>query len=240
MYVAGIISELDAAGMKARVTWPDREGLVSPWLAVVVPWAQANMAYRMPDVGEQVACLMDDNLESGCIVGALYGGAQRPPESNGDITAVHFSDGTVVRYDRAENTLTVQCVGRVVVECADRIGMRAGREITLESIRIGLRALAGVDMGSVLGGWKFDDGTRIEYSELTRELKVDSVGDLIVAVARLCSVSVPLLNFTCAGASNLQTGGPVTLNAGGPVTVNAAGPINLNGAGVFANGKPVG
>lgn len=232
MYITGLINALDAKAMKARVQFPDKEGLVSPWLPVVTAFAQANRSYRMPDLGEQVACLMDDNLESGCIVGSVYGGSETPPEESGDIIAVHFSDGTIIRYDRKEKTLTVQCVGKVLVEAAEKIGMAAPEIL--------FRAAAGLNMNALVGGWKFDDGTKIEYNQITKVLDVLSIGDLIVEVMRAFSMTVPVLNFICSGASNLQAGGPVTVNAGGPVTVNAGGPINLNAPGVFANGKPIG
>lgn len=125
MYLVGIIQEIDAKAMKARVNFPDKEGLVSPMMPLVVAWAQANRSYCMPDIGEQVACLMDDNLESGCIVGSIYGGSETPPEESGDVAAVHFSDGTVVRHDRASKTLTVQCAGTVAVQAAVLITLTA-------------------------------------------------------------------------------------------------------------------
>ncbi len=232
MYLVGIINALDAKAMKARVQFPDKEGLISPWLPVVTSFAQENRSYRMPDVGEQVACLMDDNLEAGCIAGSIYGGSEKPPEESGDILAVHFSDGTIVRYDRKEKTLTVQCVGKVLVSAAEEIGLAAPK--------IGIDSAGGLNMNALVGGWKFDDETRIEYNQLTKVLDVLSMGDLMVNVLRAFSMMVPVLNFVCAGASNLRAGGPVTVNAGGAVTVNANGPINLNGSGVFANGKPIG
>ena len=105
---------------------------------------------------------------------------------------------------------------------------------------IGLSAAFGLNMNAIVGGWKFADGTKIQYDQITKVLTIESVGELIINAAALCGVSVPVLNFACGGAANLQTGGPMTLNAGGPVTVNAGGPINLNGAGVFANGKAIG
>ena len=115
MYLVGIINAIDAKAMKVRVQFPDKEGLVSHWIPVVSQFAQANRTYHVPDLGEQVACIMDDNLEAGCVVGSIYGGSEQPPEESGDVMAVHFSDGTIVRYDRKEKALTVQCVGKVLV-----------------------------------------------------------------------------------------------------------------------------
>lgn len=125
MYLVGIINELDPQVMKARVLFPDKEGLVSPWLPLVVAWAQMNRAYRMPDPGEQVACLMDDNLEAGCIVGSIYGGSETPPEQSGDVAAAHFSDGTIVRHDRAAKVLTVISAGTVAVVAQKLITLTA-------------------------------------------------------------------------------------------------------------------
>ncbi len=232
MYLVGIINALDPSAMKARVKFPDKEGLVSAWLPVVTTFAQENRSYRMPDTGEQVACLMDDNLEAGCIVGSIYGGSEKPPETSADVLAVHFSDGTVIRHDRKEKTLTVQSAAKVVVEAAE--------SVSLSAPEIGLNAAAGLNMNALVGGWNFSDGTKIQYNQVTKVLSIESVGELIVTAAAAAQVTVPVLNVTTAGAANLQAGGPVTVNSDGLVTVNAGGPINLNGAGVFANGKPIG
>ena len=53
--------------------------LVSGWLPVLVPRASADMAFDLPDVGDQVLCLfLGNGLEEGFVLGSMYG-AQKPP-----------------------------------------------------------------------------------------------------------------------------------------------------------------
>lgn len=53
--------------------------LVSGWLPVLVPRASADMAFDLPDVGDQVLCLfLGNGLEEGFVLGSMYG-AQTPP-----------------------------------------------------------------------------------------------------------------------------------------------------------------
>lgn len=80
--------------------------LVSGWLPVLVPRASADMAFDLPDVGDQVLCLfLGNGLEEGFVLGSMYG-AQMPPVSSGDKFHRTFSDGTTLEYDRAALELT--------------------------------------------------------------------------------------------------------------------------------------
>ena len=49
--------------------------LVSGWLPVLVPRASADMAFDLPDVGDQVLCLfLGNGLEEGFVLGLTYYG----------------------------------------------------------------------------------------------------------------------------------------------------------------------
>jgi len=42
----------------------------------------------MPDVGEQVACMMDEHCENGVCLGAIYSNDVKPKQSGDDISSV--------------------------------------------------------------------------------------------------------------------------------------------------------
>lgn len=87
--------------------------LVSGWLPVLVPRASADMAFDLPDVGDQVLCLfLGNGLEEGFVLGSMYG-AQMPPVSSGDKFHRTFSDGTTLEYDRAAHKLRASVRGDV-------------------------------------------------------------------------------------------------------------------------------
>ena len=104
----GIVQVQDIEGCRVRVTFPDRDQLQSWWLPILVAKTQNDKAYHLPDVGEQVVCVMDDNDEDGAVVGAIYSTIDVPPPG---MTAdkLHWTakDGAIFEYDRALHALAV-------------------------------------------------------------------------------------------------------------------------------------
>ena len=104
---AAIVREQDPASGRVRVAFPDRDNLLSYWLPIVVPKSQNDKAYWIPDIGEQVVCLMDEHDEDGCVLGAIYSAVDTPPVSNADKWYVSFKDGAAIEYDRAQHALSI-------------------------------------------------------------------------------------------------------------------------------------
>jgi phage baseplate assembly protein V len=104
----GIVQIQDATRCRVRVKFPDRDQMQSWWLPVIVLKSQNDKGYYLPDVGEQVVCLMDEYDEDGAVLGAIYSTVDTPPAG---MTAdkLHWSakDGAVFEYDRAEHALTI-------------------------------------------------------------------------------------------------------------------------------------
>jgi phage baseplate assembly protein gpV len=104
----GIVQQQDAAHAKVRVVFPDYDELVSWWLPVIFAKTQNDKAYWIPDVGEQVVCLMDLRDEAGAVLGAIYSNADVPPVNSADKFHLAFRDGTSVDYDRAAHVLDLK------------------------------------------------------------------------------------------------------------------------------------
>ncbi|MGH7879105.1 MAG: phage baseplate assembly protein V, partial [Candidatus Binataceae bacterium] len=104
----GIVQLQDVAGCRVRVTFPDRDQMQSWWLPVVVAKTQNDKGYYLPDVGEQVVCLMDRKDEDGAVVGAIYSAVDVPPPAM-SADKLHWSakDGAVFEYDRAKHALAI-------------------------------------------------------------------------------------------------------------------------------------
>lgn len=103
----GYISQIDVNTARVRVQFPDF-GITSYWLPVLVQGSGKDKYFHTFDINEHVACVMEENMENGVCLGAVYDSSNQP--SGGALlkTKVVFSDGGLVQYDAATSTLTAQ------------------------------------------------------------------------------------------------------------------------------------
>jgi phage baseplate assembly protein V len=107
MFRVGLVKQQDLQGARVRVAFPDRDQLLSYWLPIVFTKTQNDKGYWVPDIGEQVVCLMDEHDEAGAVLGAIYSSADTPPVQSADKYHMSFKDGANVEYDRAAHALAV-------------------------------------------------------------------------------------------------------------------------------------
>ncbi len=105
----GIVTNIDEKQAKARVQFQDNDGIPSYWLPVLQAKTLKDKFYILPDIGEQVVCLMDENLEDGVILGAIYSDADTCPVISKDKCKIKFQDDTEIEYDRVEHVLNIIC-----------------------------------------------------------------------------------------------------------------------------------
>lgn len=146
----GIVSAQNPATAQVRVTFPDRNRLESWWLGVVVPKSQNDKAYWLPDLGEQVICLMDEYDEDGAVLGALYSTVDTPPVNSADKYHWTMKDGAIFEYDRASHalvvalpangtlsvsasgaTITINASGGVTVSAAGPVNITGGGQVNI-------------------------------------------------------------------------------------------------------------
>ena len=150
MFRVGLVQAQDIAKCAVRVTFPDRDQLRSWWLPVVVPKTQNDKLYWLPDVGEQVVCLMDEYDEDGAVIGAIYSSADATPVQSPDKLHVGFSDGCVIEYDRSSHAMTVNIPSGGVLTIAANgasISIDASGDVKVSAsgqIQLGGGALKGV------------------------------------------------------------------------------------------------
>jgi len=107
----GVVTQADPSTCRVRVQYQDNEGIQSYWLAVAQRKTLADRDYHMPDVGEHVACLIDDHNEEGVVLGAIYSAADAAPVDDQDKRHTAFKDGAVFEYDRNKHRLTATLPG---------------------------------------------------------------------------------------------------------------------------------
>ena len=102
----GIVSQIDPINVQARVSFEDDES-TSYWLPILQTKTLKDKFYSMPDIGEQVACLMDENSEDGVILGAIYSTEDVSITQSEKQLSVNLEDGSYINADKENQTLTV-------------------------------------------------------------------------------------------------------------------------------------
>ena len=102
----GIVSQIDPINVQARVSFEDDES-TSYWLPILQTKTLKDKFYAMPDIGEQVACLMDENSEDGVILGAIYSTEDVSATQSEKQLSVNLEDGSYINADKENQTLTV-------------------------------------------------------------------------------------------------------------------------------------
>ncbi|HWO57696.1 MAG TPA: phage baseplate assembly protein V [bacterium] len=115
----GIVRKIDPRRSRVKVEFPDQDRLVSHWLSLAQPKTLKDRAYWMVEPGEQVVCILDEHLEDGTVIGAIY---SRPdPAPNGwdeHWFGIVFEDGSILRYRKDQHELLLDLThmqGTVIV-----------------------------------------------------------------------------------------------------------------------------
>jgi phage baseplate assembly protein gpV len=99
----GLVKEQDVLHGKVRVVFPDYDQVISYWLPILFAKTQNDKQYWIPDLGEQVVCLMDLRDEAGAVLGAIYSTADTTPVHSADKWHLRFKDGAFTEYDRSSH-----------------------------------------------------------------------------------------------------------------------------------------
>lgn len=102
----GIVSQINPVLTQARVSFEDDES-TSFWLPVLQTKTLKDKFYSMPDIGELVVCLMDENSEDGVILGAIYSTEDTAVAQTEKQLAMNLEGGSYINADKETQTLTV-------------------------------------------------------------------------------------------------------------------------------------
>ncbi|MDR1463633.1 MAG: phage baseplate assembly protein V [Azoarcus sp.] len=112
----GTIAEVDVSNAQCRA---NTGGILTDWC----PWlerraGQAVQDWNPPSAGEQ-CIILSPSGETGeaAIITGLFQDAVPAPENSADVTARHWQDGAILRYDHAahEHLLDVPAGGKIVL-----------------------------------------------------------------------------------------------------------------------------
>ncbi|GLH33991.1 baseplate protein [Pseudomonas sp. BR1R-5] len=130
----GEVSAVDYLRCRIRVRLDDRDGVESYWLNVPQRNSQGTKSRSlMPELGEQVAILLDADGVGGVYLGGVYSTTEPPPVVDENTAYIRYRDGTVVAYDCDAGVMTVNNVGDLLVKCARGVTVEAGEPVLVKA-----------------------------------------------------------------------------------------------------------
>lgn len=100
----GRVSSVNGTNCTARVTFPDKDDLVSAELPIIVIGSNGTQGYWVPEVDTQVLCCFLPNpsgsgLNEGFILGAFYSQQDPPEDKDENVRSIRFPDGSYFHFD---------------------------------------------------------------------------------------------------------------------------------------------
>lgn len=122
----GTVSSVNAAAGSVRVAFVAQDDMVTYELPVITRGSKNNKDYWLPDVDEQVLCLFLPNTSGrgvcdGFVLGTFYSSVDAPVENSGDVHAVKYGDGTIIKHDRSTGKLTINATGDIDIIAGGKI-----------------------------------------------------------------------------------------------------------------------
>ena len=117
----GVVTNINPTLAQARVQFAD-DDVLSYWLPVLQQKTQKDKFYAIPDIGEQVACMMDEKSEEGVILGAIYSSADATPASSKTHLMIKFEDDSFIEFNKETGILTLKFNGIDVISDITQTG----------------------------------------------------------------------------------------------------------------------
>lgn len=122
----GIVVERDPAKKRAKVQFQDEDQAVSFWVDVLSRSSGSTKSFIMPDMDDEVWCMLDQKGEDGCIVGSKYNQKDKPPFSGNDDVGMTFPGGSI-HINRQGGSITISVNGDVSVTAAGNVTITAAQ-----------------------------------------------------------------------------------------------------------------
>lgn len=149
----GTVTSVTDAG-HVCVRFDDLDGMVSQPLKVIVPRAHRDKAHHAPDVGALVACVVDENIEDGVVLGEVYSDADTPATGNPALWYWKMADGSEFEFDRDSGKLRIKTTSDISIETAAAATIKAASSITLDAPLVKVTEDLEIGGGIAQGGGK--------------------------------------------------------------------------------------
>lgn len=129
----GVISEVRMRDGAVRVTFEDRDSVQSYWLQQLLIKTQTAKLWWPLELGEHVACLVDENGEAGVVLGAIYGRDAKPNEAHEKDCILQFLNGDGIKHNSETGDLDIRVSGNVSIRADGDIDLKGARVIANDS-----------------------------------------------------------------------------------------------------------
>ncbi len=114
----GYITEVDYSKGFAKVDLVGKN-IPTGWIQMLVQSSKETKHIFPYAIGEYVAVLMVDNSDNGVILGAVYGGDDKPDGGSENVYRIKFKDGATIEYDTDASTLKIDAVSALDIAAED-------------------------------------------------------------------------------------------------------------------------
>lgn len=128
----GTIKEFDNQKYLAKVLF-DEDGIESGWLQVLTRGSQDVKDEFPMDKGAMVACITDQYMERGVVLGCAYNDKDETDAGASDIFQILYSDGSIEKYDQRGHVKTFKIENAELVISRDGFAVKRSSE-TLKKI----------------------------------------------------------------------------------------------------------
>ena len=119
LFRVGRVSSVNGKTCTAKVTFPDKDDMVSDDLPIVIIGSHGTKGYWLPEIDTQVLCCFLPNpsgrgMNQGFIIGGFYSTQDPPEETDPDVRCLKFPDGSFFRYD-GKGTIHIHASSHLVL-----------------------------------------------------------------------------------------------------------------------------
>jgi uncharacterized protein involved in type VI secretion and phage assembly len=206
-----------------KVTYPFRDAEdESYWARIATEMASKEYGtFFLPEVGDEVLVAFEDgNIRYPYVVGSLYTGKKKPPQTNKDgknnVREIKSRSGHVLDFDdtKGEEKVKIETKAGHTITLDDKSG---SEKITIED-KSGSNAIT---MDSAKGEVSIEGQKKISLSAPTVELSADSEVK-IAAKGKVNMEGKGQVNVSSKGQLNVESNGIMGIKATGPLTVKGA------------------
>lgn len=116
MFITGIVTAIDETSPRVKLQLPDKDGFETGWFFVPQLCTVGDKSHNQIKIKTLVGACCSDDLQDGCIIGALYNDEDVCILSDENIKYIFFEDGTKLQYNKLKNELNIDCVGNILIK----------------------------------------------------------------------------------------------------------------------------
>ena len=103
-------------GHLAKVKLYDCEEFETDWMHIPQMCTVKDKSFSNYEIGTEVALILGENGDDGCIIGALYNDEDVSVSENNNIKTIVFSDGTNISYDKENHVFLLDIKGDATIK----------------------------------------------------------------------------------------------------------------------------